>query len=391
MLIVQIAPTAVFARADVRSDPMALAKHITISCGSYKIERLPALPSRFETQALIFKLSILTAWTLWTLYIGLQYLIAIKLLYARNIHFQWQLWTAIISEVLLDFPSAVLAFSIALGLFNVPEGGARPQYRLHGDLAPDIDVMVTCCGEAASIISNTAAAAATQDYPADRLRVYVLDDGHDGKLESVIGKMNQVLASKNKNFTPITYLSRQLEAGEPSNFKSGNLRFGIEESQNRLSKHKNDSIRNDRSSECLIAALDADMIPEKNWAQKMVPHLLLNDNVGLVCQPQKYYNIPETASDTLGQLTDFDIYFTVQEALNDRLGAAMCTGTGYVARRSAIESIGGWPLADSGEDYMCSAMLSDQGWGIAFVSRILVFHSKSLDICLFCGRARASS
>ena len=359
---------------------MAFAKQTTISCGFYTIQKLPAIPSRFETQALIFKLSILTAWTLWTLYIGFQYLIAIKLLYVREIHPQWHLWTAIISEVLLDFPSAVLAFSIALGLLNVPEGGARPQYRLHGDLAPDIDVMVTCCGEAAGIISNTAAAAATQDYPADRLRVYVLDDGHDGKLESVIGKMNQVLASKIKNFTPITYLSRQLEPSEPSNFKSGNLRFGIAESKIRLTKYMNGSLRNNGSSECLIAALDADMVPERNWAQKMVPHLLLNDDVGLVSQPQKYYNIPETASDTLGQLTDFDIYFTVQEALNDRLGAAMCTGTGYIARRSAIESIGGWPLADSGEDYMCSAMLSDQGWGIAFVSKNLIFHSNAVDV-----------
>lgn len=370
---------------------MALAKQMKISCGSYTIQKLPALPFRFETHALLFKLSILVAWTLWAVYVALQYLIAIKLLYARDIQYQWQLWTAIISEVLLDFPSAVLAFSIALGLFNVPEGGARPRYRLHGDLAPHIDVMVTCCGESASIISNTAVAAATQNYPADRLRVFVLDDGHDVKLESAIGEMNQILASKIDNFTPITYLSRQLEPGEPSNFKSGNLRFGIQESQNRLRKCKNGLIRNDGGSESFIAALDADMIPVKDWAQKMVPHLLLSDNLGLVCQPQKYYNIPETASDILGQQTDFDIYFTVQEALNDRLGAAMCTGTGYIARRSAIESIGGWPLADSGEDYMCSSMLSDRGWGIAFVSRIFTFHPSSFESCLSCLRIRASS
>ena len=61
------------------------------------------------------------------------------------------------------------------------------------------------------------------------------------------------------------------------------------------------------------------------------------------------------------------MYFTVQECLNDRLGAAMCTGSGYVVRRAALNEIGGWPLAEAGEDFMCSALLSDAGWKIAFV------------------------
>ena len=45
----------------------------------------------------------------------------------------------------------------------------------------------------------------------------------------------------------------------------------------------------------------------------------------------------------------------------------MCTGTGYVARRSALAEVEGWPLAYSGEDYMCSTLLSGAGWRIAFV------------------------
>ena len=67
------------------------------------------------------------------------------------------------------------------------------------------------------------------------------------------------------------------------------------------------------------------------------------------------------------------MYFTVQELLNDRLGAAMCTGSGYVVRRDALDEIGGWPLAETGEDFMCSALLSDAGWKIAFVRENLQF------------------
>ena len=61
------------------------------------------------------------------------------------------------------------------------------------------------------------------------------------------------------------------------------------------------------------------------------------------------------------------MYFTLQEPLNDRLDACMCTGTGYVVKRKALDTIGGWPLAETGEDFMCSSMLSDAGWKIAFV------------------------
>ena len=45
----------------------------------------------------------------------------------------------------------------------------------------------------------------------------------------------------------------------------------------------------------------------------------------------------------------------------------MCTGTGYVAKRSAIAQIGGWPLAYAGEDYMCSALLTGAGREVVFV------------------------
>lgn len=72
-------------------------------------------------------------------------------------------------------------------------------------------------------------------------------------------------------------------------------------------------------------------------------------------------------SDPLGQRADFSMYFTLQEPLNDRLDASICTGTGYVVKRKALEDIGGWPLAETGEDFMCSSMLNDHGWKIAFV------------------------
>lgn len=45
----------------------------------------------------------------------------------------------------------------------------------------------------------------------------------------------------------------------------------------------------------------------------------------------------------------------------------MCTGSGFVVRRQALVDIGGWPLIESGEDFMCSTKLANAGWKTAFI------------------------
>jgi cellulose synthase/poly-beta-1,6-N-acetylglucosamine synthase-like glycosyltransferase len=75
----------------------------------------------------------------------------------------------------------------------------------------------------------------------------------------------------------------------------------------------------------------------------------------------------------LGHKAEFDLWFSVYEPLNDRLDAAMCTGSGYIVRRSALEQIGGWPQVEAGEDFMCYAVLSSAGWKVAFIREDLQF------------------
>lgn len=75
----------------------------------------------------------------------------------------------------------------------------------------------------------------------------------------------------------------------------------------------------------------------------------------------------------MGQQTDLEAFFSTYEPLNDSFGAARCMGTGFVVRRRAIESIGGWPLVNVGEDFMLSSCLSDAGWKTAYVAEDLQY------------------
>ena len=184
----------------------------------------------------------------------------------------WRVWIALLSESFLTILEATAAFDMILALLSGKAAQPRPEYRLCGHAAPSVDILITCCGEPISIIMNTVLAVAAQDYPVPNFRVFVLDDGHDDELRHAV-EMLQL--RRNSVASPLVmYLSRIVMPGEESHFKSGNLRFGIEESQ-----------RLGAGSE-FLAGLDADMIPEPDWLRRMVPHLLLQDEVAMACGPQ---------------------------------------------------------------------------------------------------------
>ena len=187
-------------------------------------------------------------------------------------HMPWKVWIALFCELLLAIPEVVTAYTITLALFSGKSAQPRADYRLQGDEAPSVDIMITCCGEPVSIVINTVAAGAAQDYPLGKFRVFVLDDGHDTELQHAVEMLKLRLNSAASR--SVHYLSRTVPPGQQSHFKSGNLRFGIETSQCM------------GAGSDFLAGLDADMIPEPDWLRRMVPHLLLQDEVALACGPQ---------------------------------------------------------------------------------------------------------
>ena len=241
-----------------------------IQRGPYTIEESPAVAFPLEIHPWRFKTSIVVAWSSWILYIVLQYRFA-SLILGTAPRFIWQLWIVLPAELVLTFQDAVTALNIVVALFSVKDTGPRPSYRLTGIRGPSIDVLVTCCGEPVDVILNTVAAAASQDYPPQQLRVFLLDDGHDQGLRQAVTMLNTCLADRKK--PQVIYLSRRTEAGAKSFFKAGNLRYGISESHRQGSSE-------------LLAGLDADMIPGSDWLRGMVPHLLLDDKLALACPPQ---------------------------------------------------------------------------------------------------------
>ncbi|KAH6662095.1 nucleotide-diphospho-sugar transferase [Halenospora varia] len=223
-------------------------------------------------------------------------------------------------------------------------GRSRPKLRIRGEDVPTVDVFITCCGEDVDIVLDTTRAACAVDYPQERFRVVILDDGKDAELEKACNNLSI-------EYPNLFYHARIKIKGVPHHFKAGNLTGGTDF-----------VTKLDGGEGEYIAALDADMIPEPDWLRAIIAHMVIDPKMALVCPPQLFYNVPD--NDPLVQ--SLDTFVHVMEPTKDANGVAWCTGSGYAIRRSALESIGGWPVGSLAEDTFTSSLLLGSGWKTAF-------------------------
>lgn len=217
-----------------------------------------------------------------------------------------------------------------------------------GHEAPSVDVLLPCCGEDPTVILDTVKACILSDYPPNRLRIFVLDDGKSTEVERLVQE-TRVWASEHSP-VEIVYAARQKKEQW---LKAANLNFGLD-----LVKRTDD-----RGAAEFVAVLDIDMIPERAWLRALVPHMLQDDQLGLVSSPQRFYNVPKGSS----VISHIDEYMDLFAIIQDGLQSAYCTGSGFLVRRKALDSIGGFPTESIQDDILTSLHLRAKNWKVTFV------------------------
>jgi cellulose synthase/poly-beta-1,6-N-acetylglucosamine synthase-like glycosyltransferase len=132
----------------------------------------------------------------------------------------------------------------------------RPQLRLVGEDVPSVDVFVTCCKEEVDLIIDTVRAACEIDYPQERFRVVVLDDGGDMELQAAVEQLVYSCGYQN-----LHYRARKKIPGVPHHFKAGNLNYGLEEVCHMYG-----------GASSYMAALDAGKDPAPSIRREFVTH-----------------------------------------------------------------------------------------------------------------------
>lgn len=147
-------------------------------------------------------------------------------------------WVFLSVEIFVAIPSQMHNFWTMFAA----KSRNRPQLRLRKNDVPTVDAFVTCCGEDDEVVLDTVRAAAEQDYPRDRYRVIVLDDGQSDSLAHAVREMSSY-------YPHVYYRSREKIPGKPHHFKAGNLNYGLAEVEKMPGGPGE-----------FMAALDADMV-----------------------------------------------------------------------------------------------------------------------------------
>ncbi|GBG60089.1 hypothetical protein CBR_g420 [Chara braunii] len=188
---------------------------------------------------------------------------------------------------------------------------------------PLVAILITCCKEKLDVLKDTVRAALSQNYPADRYCVCVLDDGGDDELKEWIELMAKQLQRG------LWYIRRIKQEGVPHHYKAGNLNSALREVWGEF-----------------IAIVDADMVLSPNFLAGMLPHFT-SRKIAFVQSPQSFYNIHPG-----DPLNDSGIFFyDLLLPHRDAWGSAQCVGTGAIFRRECLNEIGFFATGSVTEDF----------------------------------------
>ena len=249
-----------------------------------------------------------------------------------------------------------------VSLFVIADPLRRPPARrLKPEECPSVDVFVPTYNESADLIAATLAAATTMDWPADKLRVYLLDDGGtDQKRNSPDPIAAAAAQARHEEMKALaaelgaTYLTREKNVSA----KAGNLNAALA-----------------HTSGDLIAVFDADHAPTHDFLQETIGHFAEDPRLFLVQTPHFFLNpdpIEKNLSTWARMPSENEMFYSVIQRGLDRWNAAFFCGSAAVLRRTALEEAGGFSGVSITEDCETALDLHSRGWTSRFVDKPMI-------------------
>ena len=202
---------------------------------------------------------------------------------------------------------------------------------------PVVDVFIPTLDEPLEVVRATVLAALAIDWPADRLLVWLLDDGRRAEF------------SRFADTVGCGYLAR----AEHRHAKAGNLNHAL-----------------DRTGGEYVAVFDCDHIPTRAFLQVTLGWLAAEPNLAFVQTPQHHYSPDPFQRNLLagGRVPpEGNLFHGLAQDGNDHWNAAMFSGSGAVLRRTALDDVGGFATGTVTEDAHTSLRLHRRGWDSAYL------------------------
>ncbi len=236
-------------------------------------------------------------------------------------------------ELMLAFSTCICLLTFWHIRNNTPQADAyEARHRGRRDL-PKVDVFIPTYNESWEVLERSILGARALDYP--NFSVWVLDDTRRDWLRDKCAALG------------VRYLRRPDNKGA----KAGNLNHALS-----ISKQETDAP--------FIMVLDADFVPRGNFLLRAVG-FFDDPKIALVQTPQFFFNpnmLQHNFMLSESWVDEQRFFFDTLQPAKDGWDVAYCCGTSFVARRAAIEAIGGYPTETITEDILLSFKLIDAGY-----------------------------
>ncbi|HEY2602539.1 MAG TPA: glycosyltransferase [Thermoleophilaceae bacterium] len=197
-----------------------------------------------------------------------------------------------------------------------------------------VDVFIPVYKEPPEIVDLTVAAAV--GLRSAEVRVWVLDDGNDDEMRELALRHG------------VGYIRRAEHTGA----KAGNINHALT-----------------KTDAPFIAVFDSDHVADPEFLEATLGHMD-NEQVAFVQTPQYYANA-ETNRIAAASWAQQALFFGAIARGKDGLDAVFCCGTNVLFRRTAFESVGGFPTNSLTEDFELSIHLHERGWKSIYVPDVL--------------------
>lgn len=238
----------------------------------------------------------------------------------------------------------------------------RPRLeREEDDKLPVVDVFIPTYNEDEYILATTIAAAKSMDYPADKLNVWLLDDG--GTDQKCNDKDPAKAEAARQRRISLQALCAQLGAiyltrKRNEHAKAGNM-------NNALGHVKGD----------IIVVFDADHAPFRAFLRETVGYFAKDPRTFLVQTPHVFLN-PDPIEKNLRTFHEMpsenEMFYGVTQRGLDKWDGSFFCGSAALLRRSALETTGGFSGITITEDCETAFELHSKGWNSVYVDKPLI-------------------
>ncbi|AVE40921.1 TPA: UDP-forming cellulose synthase catalytic subunit [Providencia stuartii] len=204
-------------------------------------------------------------------------------------------------------------------------------------LWPTVDLFIPTYNESIDIVKDTALAAQCIEYPKDKLKIYILDDGKRDAFRQLAEDIQ------------VGYMIRP----DNNHAKAGNLNHALTKTHGEL-----------------ICIFDCDHVATRVFLQATVGAFLVDEKLALIQTPHYFYSkdpFERNLSAAKRAPHEGALFYGPVQQGNDNWNAAFFCGSCAVIRRSALKETNGFAVETVTEDAHTALKLQRKGWNTAFL------------------------